>query len=260
MKLAPWEVLYIDVVPRASLREPVAMGARWYRDASGQMSIVPDAGVTKVRILEPGGSGSEHEMAATRVQVGLAGEVRSLSMRTAPEAEWLRPWFRPRGTLDTAWAKLRETPSPTVVFEVECDVCVPEDVSSASVLLLVQFPGQRFQSSRCSAVINGKPVELRERHSAGQLGGGIPKRYSGYLDMLPYQNEWTWYICDVQAGHSRVRFAGAAADANVKTGLWLWANRDLGKLRRTTDVACGGPLLPPYRELLERDGICLKRS
>jgi hypothetical protein len=256
LQLAPWELLYIEVRPRASLREPVALGARWYRDGAGRMSIVPDAGVRKVRILEPGG---EREVDATRAHVKLMGAMLGHSVRKAPEADWLRPWFRPRNLPDAAWAELQATPLPTVMFEEECEVYAPEGAASASVLLLVQFPGRRFQPSRCSATVNGKPVQLQERHSAGHIGGHIPKTYSAYTEVLALENEWTWYICEVPAGRSRVRFAGAAADANVKLGLWLWAERDLTKLRRTTDVTCGEPQLPAYREHLERDGICLKR-
>jgi hypothetical protein len=256
MKLAPWELLYVEVRPRARLGEPVALGARWYRDASGRMCIVPDAGAAKVRILEREG---EREIAATRARSDMAGEVLRHSIRRVPEAEWLRPWFRPRNISDTAWAKLREAPLSTVSFEVECAVSVPEEVASASVLLLVQFPGRRFQPSRCTAVVDGKPIKLHERHSAGRLGGHIPKTYSAYAEVLTHENEWTWYLCDVPAGHSQVRFTGAAADTNLKTGLWLWAERNLTGLRRTTDVACEDPPLPGYGEHLERDGICLKR-
>jgi hypothetical protein len=39
LSLAPWEVLYLEVVPRAQLKERVVLGGRWYRGANGTTEV-----------------------------------------------------------------------------------------------------------------------------------------------------------------------------------------------------------------------------
>jgi len=38
--MAPWELLFLEIVPRAELKETVAIGARWYREPQGASFLV----------------------------------------------------------------------------------------------------------------------------------------------------------------------------------------------------------------------------
>ena len=66
---------------------------------------------------------------------------------------------------------------------------------------------------------------------AGGTHGFNPKSY--WAGIIPYECEWTWYLCDVKPGPSRVRFQGAAARPDVKLGLWLWSDRDCAAGQQT---------------------------
>jgi hypothetical protein len=258
LKLAPWETLILEIRPRQALGEPVAMDARWFRRSDGKMGIVPAPGIAKVRILAP--DGVEHAIDTTpRAPIELRGKATAQSTRTAPESEWLKPWFRPRNMSDPDWSRLSQIAAPTIFFEQECVVEIPTDVSNATVLLLVAFPGRRFHPSRAEATVNGKPAKLEPRHSAGHIGYNIPRTYSAYAQVLPHENEWTWYLCDVPAGTSRIRFHGAAADPSARFGLWLWAERDIAHAEMAAGAGCGEPALPPHGERIERAGILLRR-
>lgn len=257
LKLAPWETLILEIRSRAAFSEPVAIDARWYRNPGGKMDIVAVPGAGKVRVLAP--DGSEHAIeVAPRAPIELRGKATAQCIRSAPISDWLKPWFRPRHMNDKDWSRVSQTAEPTILFEQECEVEVPDGVSKATVLLLVAFPGRRFHPSRAVATVNGQPAKLEPRHSAGHIGYNIPRTYSAHAQVLPHENEWTWYLCDVGPGKSRVRFEGAAADPKARFGLWLWAEREI--TGAATDIHCGEPSLPPYRDRIERAGINLTRE
>jgi len=258
-ELAPWETLMLEIRPRADLPEPVAMNARWYRRPDGKMGVVPAPGTGKVRLLLTEGDERTIETAPRR-PIELRGKVTAQSVRTAPESEWLKPWFRPRRMSDTDWSRVSQKAEPTILFEQECEVEVPADASKATVLLLVAFPGRRFHPSRAAATVNGRAATLEPRHSAGHIGYNIPSTYSAYAQVLPHENEWTWYLCDVPLGKSRVRFEGAAAGPKTRFGMWLWAERDVSAAVTVTGIACGEPAMPAHQDHVERAGICLKRG
>jgi len=161
---------------------------------------------------------------------------------------------------DTDWSRVSQKAEPTILFEQECEVEVPADASKATVLLLVAFPGRRFHPSRAAATVNGRAATLEPRHSAGHIGYNIPSTYSAYAQVLPHENEWTWYLCDVPLGKSRVRFEGAAAGPKTRFGMWLWAERDVSAAVTVTGIACGEPAMPAHQDHVERAGICLKRG
>lgn len=259
LTLAPWETLILEIQPRNALAEPVAMNARWYRRDDGKMGMVPTPGAGKVRVLAPDGTERTID-AAPRAPIKLSGKETSQCIRTAPESVWLKPWFRPRRMSDQDWNRVSQTAEPTILFDEECEVEVPADVSKATVLLLVAFPGRRFHPSRVEATVNGKPAKLDPRHTAGHIGYNIPRTYSAYEQVVPHENEWSWYLCDVPPGKSRVRFQGAAAGPKARFGLWLWAERDAALSETVADIDCPAPALPPYRDRIERAGIKLTRE
>ena len=245
LALQPWELAFVEITPVAQLREPVAMGARWYCDAQGRMRVAPQAGAGEVEVLQPGGATSRHA-AARPPATAPAGQVIAQSVKLLPQPEWL---------------PVKGKPGRSVGFDVECTVSVPADCCRARVLLLVQFPSRQHAPGRCSATVNGQAAALEERSSGGQMGyaGGThgfnPKSY--WAGIIPYECEWTWYLCDVKPGPSRVRFQGAAARPDVKIGLWLWSDRDCAAGQQPLPIACTRPEMPQYQDLLERQGVCL---
>ena len=267
--LAPWELLFLEVIPRSGLREAVALGARWYREADGMMSLAPDRTAKSVRVLEP--SGGERIVAvAPRPGDDLAGEILSRIVRQVPKTGWLaaKPTTKPLFpfkypavfTADTL-ARFRETEwegvackdVPTLAFEVECSVSVPRQARSGKVLLLVEFPGRSHYPSRCRAWVDGRPITLEERSSTEHIGF----HYNLTSHLRPFESQWCWYLADVDCGSHRVKFEGMAGHANPRLGLWAWADHDLSKHRQPTPVHCGAPLMPQYRDCIERQGVCL---
>ena len=141
---------------------------------------------------------------------------------------------------------------PTVSFDVECSVTVPQRVFAGKVLLLVEFPGRTFCPSRCAAWVDGQSVRLEERASTEHIG------YYNWTGLLrPFESEWCWYLCDVSRGSHRVKFHGAAGNAKACLGLWAWAERDLTDSLRPSPLQCAEPAMPQYRDRIERQGICL---
>jgi hypothetical protein len=245
LEMQPWELAFVEVVPRARLREPVALGARWYRDAEGRMRIAPDAGVAQVEVLEPGGAASVHSV-GTWPRQGPAGEIVARSLKALPKGEWL---------------PVKGNPSPSVGFDVECAVTTPADCRRAQILLLVRFPGRAHAPSTCSAAVNGQPAQLEQRVSGPQMGyaGGThgfdPRSY--WAGIIPHQCEWTWYLCEVPPGRARVRLRGAAARPDATFGLWLWSERDCAAGQCALPLPCTAPEMPQSRDLVERRGVCL---
>lgn len=242
LRLAPWELLFLEVAPQSAIREPVALGARWYREADG-MSIVADPGTESVRLLQPGGE-ERIIRSAARAPAGLRGEMLSEAIRKLPETEWLAEG---NGRV------------PSAGFDVECSVSVPASAGGGRVLLLVEFPGARHHANHCSAEVNGRTTATQVSSSTGHIGYRIATPGNFWKGVLPYESEWSWHICDVPAGNSRVRFRGAAAHPAPRLGVWLWADQDLTASASRVETNCPEPQMPQYRERIERSGICLKR-
>jgi hypothetical protein len=200
----------------------------------------------------------------------LAGDVLAQRMRPLPETESLpaKPHttsvftFRyPTDPTPATIRALKEAAGKDVTwrkvngvgFEVECAVSIPSRAKSAQVLLLVEFPGRQFHSSRCAASIDGIRAPLEQRDSDGHIG-----YYNWTNDSRPYESEWTWYICAVDPGQHRLSFVGAAGHPSPRIGVWLWTENDLtDDAQRVDGVPCGEPALPHYRDRIERRGLCL---
>ena len=241
LNMAPWELLFLEIVPRAELSEPVAMGARWKRDESGGMALLPDWNVDTVRVLQPKGGGQDVSV-KQRVRGELRGELLSQTVRQVAEAEWLE-------------AKGKRF--PTLGFDVECSVSVPP--GKGEVLLLLQFPGREkeHRPSNGRVTVNGNAVAVRESSSGGHIGYHGPNN-GVWQGVQPFDSQWTWYICEVSAGSSTVRFTGAAGHPHCRIGLWAWHETDLGANPVMAQAACSEPVMPPYRPDIEKQGICLK--
>jgi hypothetical protein len=261
-------MLFLEVVPRAQLRETVAVGARWYRGAGGAMSIVPDPAADRVRVLEPG-KGERVLPVARRPGDAIAGKLISRSAGPVAKTEWLAakprtaalfPFKYPAVFNDetlskikeTAWKNVKWKSVPTTGFDVECSVSIPRQAGSGKVLLLVEFPGREQRPSRCSAWVDGRPVGLEQRNSAEHIG-----YYNWTGKLRPFESEWCWYLCDVGCGTQRVKFQGAAGHPAPRLGLWVWADQDLADRMQPASVPCGDPAMPQYRDRLDRQGICL---
>ena len=272
--LAPWELLYLEIVPRAELREPVAIGARWYRDGSGAMALAADAGTTKVRLLQPGKAEREVAVAA-RPQQPPKGKLTSFALRGVDESRWISSYSQRPSPLtfhypiDPASDEMRALvekdarTSPhhataSTEYEVSCQVEVPAGIATAQVLLLVQFPGRWFRQSTCEAELDGQPVTPERRDSRLHTGYFVARPENIWKDAAAYDSEWSWYICPVTAGSHRLRFRGIAAHDKPKLGLWLWTGRELVRTPAGDGVHCSEPALPQVADLLEREGLCLK--
>ena len=241
LNMAPWELLFLEIVPRAELSEAVAMGARWRRDGGGGMALLPDWNVDTVRVLQPIGAGQAVPV-KPRARGELRGELVSQTVRQVTEGEWLGAEGRR---------------FPTLAFDVECSVRVPP--GKGEVLLLLQFPGRETEHrpSNCQVTVDGRAVAARESSSGGHIGYHGPN--SGvWQGIQPFESQWTWYICEVRAGASKVRFTGSAGHPQCRIGLWAWHESDLGGDPVMVSAACSEPAMPPYRPDIETQGICLK--
>lgn len=272
--LAPWELLYLEIVPRAALREPVALGARWFREADGSMTLAADAGVERVLVLEPGGA--VHRVAAAAPSREAArGELESYGLRRLEESRWLAA-FDPRPAVDLfrypidpnsdAMRALREEDRktarrrkmPSVEFEAACRVDVPAGAARAQVLLLVQFPGRTLRESNCTARLDGREIALEQRHSGGHAGYFVASAQNSWKDVAALESQWCWYICEVPQGAHRLEFRGAAGHEKPRLGLWLWVERELRPTPAGSGLRCPEAALPQVRDRWEREGICLK--
>ena len=244
LELAPWELVFLEILPRSQLREPVAIGARWYRDSGGGMVVVPKWNNAAVRVLLPGGG--EHTLPVAPQSPGLVhGEVLSQLIRRRPESEWLVQDAKP---------------VPTVAFEEECLVTIPDRGAEGTVLFLLEFPGHEHHPSQCSCLLNSQPVTLEERSSVGHKGAYSTTPESPWKAVMSYESEWTWYLCKVGAGTSKLRFSGACGDPHVKILAWVWANWDLKKLTVPAGITCPEPEMPQYRAYQEVKGIRLSQA
>ena len=270
LKLAPWELLYLEVVPQPLLVETVVIGARWYRAADGTTTIAADAEAEYIQLIGPGRS-DRIVVVPTRSRAMPAGRVVSHTVTPLPENEWLagKPRTTPlfpfkypaefnaetlKGLRETAWKDIAWTPAPSVAFELDCSAQVPDGASACQLLLLVEYPGRGHCSSRCTAWVDGSEAVLDVRHSDEHVG------FHNWTDSLrAVESEWTWYICDVPVGSHRIKFSGRTGHAGPRLGVWLWVDYDLADQTLLTAVQCRPPVLPQYRDRRERHGICLLR-
>ena len=260
LRLAPWEVLFLEILPRSELKEAVVMGARWFQEAGGGMSVVPDRGTDRLRIFLPGGA-ERVVPAPARPPAAFRGELTYQAVRKLPEGESIAQertfdcYISDNGCPGVIPVGQR---FPGVAFDVECAVSVPAGEGQAKVLLLVEFPGERHLPSHCAATVDGSPAKLTESHSEGHIVYRNYLRHPAAQRVLPYLSEWSWYICEVPAGDSRVRFTGAAGHLKPRLGLWAWLETDLAGRRVPVSFPAGPPAMPPYQPELELEGICLK--
>ena len=242
LELAPWELIFVEVLPRSELREPVAISARWYRDSRGDMVVAPPPNHESLRILVPGGQERTVPI-ASHPPAEVHGEILSQMVRSSPESEWL--------------AQQDGMRVPTAAFEEECQVTVSGRGTEGTVLFLLEFPGRKHRPSQCTCVLNTQPAKLEERLSAGHKGAYLTKPESPWKDVIPYESEWTWYLCKIGAGTSNLRFTGSCGDPHVRISVWVWVQRDLKNLTVPVGITCPEQEMPQYREYQEMNGIRL---
>ena len=235
LSLAPWELLFLEIVPERDLTEPVAMGARWYHDPAGTL-LVPDRGAEEVTWLDPSGGARIVSVKRRPAEHCHGRVVRQSSRRVQKE-----------GALIGA-----SGPLPTVAFELECEATVPGSASGGRLLLLVEFPGRQYRPSRCGATLNRQPAALLSSSSEESIGD-----YRN-LKPLPSESEWCWYECALPTGVSRVEFSGVAGSESPRIGIWVWSEEQLGGLEQPLSSRCPAPAMPEYRAHVERDGRCLR--
>jgi hypothetical protein len=243
LDLAPWELDFLEIVARSELTEPVAIGARWYRDSSGSMRVSSE-GSSSVRILLPRGG----EQVATSKPIAIGdprGEVLTQKIERLPEAQWLRQ---------------ADKPLPTASFELESEISIPEGATKGKALLLLEFPGKEHLPNTCSGQVNGRAVALQESSSAGHIGYDMVTPECPWRDLLPYISHWTWYVCELESGSTRVKFSGQFPCERCKIGLWVWADWDLMPQSVPVSIECPEPAMPQHQGHLKRRGICVLQA
>ena len=206
------------------------------------MVVAPPPTAEPVQVLLPGGN---QRSLATPLQSPLEveGKTLSQSVKICPEAEWLSDKDGKR--------------VPASAFDCEYVVTVSGHGAQGTMLFLLEFPGRDHRPSQCSCLLNGQLAKLEERVSAGYKGAYLTKPDSPWKDVIPFESEWTWYLCDVQVGTSRLRFQGSCGDPRVRISAWVWAHRDIRNDLVPAGFPCPKPELPPYREYEETKGIRL---
>ena len=268
LNLAPWELLFLEIVPFSQLKETVALNARWYRSSGGTMSVVPDTGAKNIVLFEPGKDQQVIPVNA-RKDDRPTGELNSFTVRNSQENRRLAaksrtvalfPFRYPAELTDETLRELKETwwkdikweNVPTVEFELKCSVSLPSE-SHGKVLLLIEFPGRNPCPASCEGWIDEALVKLEEKSSEEHIGYFVPDG-----SLRPYESEWCWYICRVSGGQHTIDFKGLAGHPSPKFGLWLWEEKDLKDERQEIQVHCSEPSMPQYNDTLERRGICLR--
>jgi hypothetical protein len=240
LDLAPWELVFLEVMPRSELSEPVAMGARWRRSSSGALEFWPE-GSSSVHILLP--HAGERVVTSQSIAIGdPRGEVLAQKIERLPETHWLRQG-----------GKLL----PTASLELAGQVSIPGEAAKGQALLLLEFPGQEHLPSNCSCQVNGRAVALLESSSAGHIGYLEITPESPWRDLLPYLSHWTWYICELERGSATVKFSGVFPYESCQVGLWVWADWDLTRDAVPVAIECPEPTMPQYQAHLMRRGICV---
>ena len=240
LDLAPWELIFLEIVPRSELGEPVALGARWYRDSGGGLKISSE-GPKTVRLLLPRGSERQVDVKPLTT-VNPSGTVRSQAIDLLPESDWFRQGDKPVATAS---------------FELECEISVPASATRGMALLLLEFPGKEHLATNCSCQVNGRAAALRESSSAAHIGGfgGGPETVWKRLE--PFASHWTWYICELVSGKAAIKFSGTFPYQRCRVGLWAWADWDLAEVAVPVSIECPEPAMPQYQANLKRHGICI---
>jgi hypothetical protein len=241
LKLAPWELLFLEIVPQQDLQEPVLIGARWYHE-DRWTRYVADQGVGEVAWIEPGGVARPVRM-PPRSAPEPRGQVVAMSARRLPESAWL--------TGESGRVATSE-------FEVECELSIPPGAGAGRLLLLVEYPGSLYPPGHCVATVEGKAVGLERSSSDKHIGYRI--RDPQWKNVRQFESQWDWYDCPVPAGSSRVRFSGACGFERPKIGVWLWSEQQLDSFAHPLDSASSIPAMPQYNDGRERNGICLRPS
>ena len=237
LKLAPWELLFIEVQARAELAEPVVIGARWSRDAQGRLLVAGEQGARTARLINPQGGGQEISLPTDTPE--------------EPKVEILEH-------------AVKKTDS-AVEFQLEYGITSPLNAST-QVLLLLEFPGRNYYPSDCRATINGTHVDswsLNRRTSQDRIGefsGNFPAGAPGRAnvpraDTPSLDSHWIWYILETGPGISRVRYSGNAQFAETRVRAWAWTEWDLFEKVTAVDAACSEPAMPQVRAHIERRGI-----
>ena len=240
LELAPWELVFLEIVPRAELSEPVAMGARWERDASGSMKVSSESS-SSIRLLLPHG-GEQVVSAKPLAMDDPKGEILTQKIERLPESNWLRK---------------ADKPLPTASFAMESEITIPQGAAKGKALLLMQFPGKDHLPSTCSCLVNGRAVALQESSSEGHIGYDMVGPETPWRDLMPFASQWTWYTCELESGVSKVIFTGQCPYESCKTGLWVWADWDLRQQSVQASVECPEPAMPQNQGHLKRRGICV---
>ncbi|HUZ47511.1 MAG TPA: hypothetical protein VMW54_12820 [Terriglobia bacterium] len=237
LDLAPWELLFLEIIPRQHLREVVALGARWYREPGGGMRVSP-AESEEARILLP-----HHGERTVRTKPPLArqihGKVLSWSQKDVSRSDWLSP---------------KKIPIPTDAFELEGRVSIPSGHGKGKLLFLVEFAGREHYPSTCSCDVNGEAVNLEMRSSKGHIGSYASTAHSPWSEVLKYESEWTWYMGEIGTGESRIRLTGKAPTGHSRMALYVWTEGDVKSLSTLVDISCSEAEMPQYRDHLERQG------
>lgn len=240
LELAPWELVFLEIVPRNQLAEPVALGARWERDWSGSMKIASE-GSDNIRLLLP--RAGEQVVSAKPLAAGNPmGEILSQKLDRLPESSWLRH---------------KDKPLPTASFELQTEITLPPGPVEGKALLLMQFPGKDHLPSTCSCLVNGRTVTLKETSSEGHIGYDMVGPQNPYRTLMPFVSHWNWYVCDLDGGLSRVVFGGQCPCESCKMGLWVWADWDLGQQSLLVSVECPEPDMPQLEPHRKRQGVCI---
>ncbi len=142
IQLQPWELAFVEITPRSELREPVAIGARWYRGADAKMRVCPDPGVRQVEVIEPGKANTLHAVRGLQAATPV-GKLVSRDVHPLARAEWLSVQGKPRAS---------------VGFDVECSVHVPETNAVGS-----------YSSCFNSPAASTRPAPARQRSTASLL-------------------------------------------------------------------------------------------
>jgi hypothetical protein len=266
LSLEPWELIFLEIVPLGALQEVVAIGARW-KSESGRLQIVPDRGVTQVRILFPGGRRLVLPVGA-RTAEPASGTILFQSIRPTAENEWLaggvfqQPEFTFHYPAEFGSEQIRRLEAArkqrnfrTVSYELKCEVTLPTDASRSQVLFLLQFPGREYCPSTCSVLLDGLPVNPEIRPSSVRYGYHMGRPDNYWKDSRRLENEWCWYLVEIPGGQHQLEFSGYAGHANPRLGVWAWIDRDLRGHAVYPPESCGEPAMPQYRTDLEREGF-----